>query len=382
MRDGIAFASEAFATSVPSAGHWFALEPDAVTHDVKRPSSGGHARRKDIMRRRHRLRISPSLCVQATTPPPRVPFFAPEGSSRIQRDHRPCRLTACSTRAPHRRSAGTLAFEGAGEELYSEFMRQRARSRRRDSTRRGIVSLPRAEGLLQTLFAYFRGNIDEAGDACARAIQCWQAREVPSSRDSGSLRRRSRCGCTARGSRDGDFVERHTGRKIQLIYSLRPRFAYLSEMDQSLHLPRRAEPRPRVTGEVCIAPHRHGVPARSRAAGYHWAHRDREFDLPATHRFVGAAHWQFECVDDHQSLARPRMTGQEAGEKLAGFGVPRGGNGCLALSTASSCWNDIEADASVAPRRWVDPVRADAAFLRSAKAHATLDEERGTLQPP
>jgi KipI family sensor histidine kinase inhibitor len=76
---------------------------------------------------------------------------------------------------------------------------------------------------------------------------------------------------TATGLSTGDVVARHTGRKYSVdLLGFVPGFAYLSELERSLQLPRRAEPRPRVTaGSVAIAAAQTAVYPLDTPGGWH-----------------------------------------------------------------------------------------------------------------
>ena len=68
-----------------------------------------------------------------------------------------------------------------------------------------------------------------------------------------------------------DVVNRHSGRAYTVdLLGFVPGFAYLSELDRSLHLPRRAEPRPRVpAGSVAIAAAQTAVYPLDTPGGWH-----------------------------------------------------------------------------------------------------------------
>jgi KipI family sensor histidine kinase inhibitor len=68
-----------------------------------------------------------------------------------------------------------------------------------------------------------------------------------------------------------EVIVRHTARKYSVdLLGFVPGFAYLSELDQSLHLPRRAEPRPRVSaGTVAIAAAQTAVYPLDTPGGWH-----------------------------------------------------------------------------------------------------------------
>lgn len=69
----------------------------------------------------------------------------------------------------------------------------------------------------------------------------------------------------------GEVVERHTGRAYTVdLLGFVPGFAYLSELDATLQLPRRAEPRPRVpAGSVAIAGAQTAVYPLDTPGGWH-----------------------------------------------------------------------------------------------------------------
>ncbi|HEU4748467.1 MAG TPA: 5-oxoprolinase subunit PxpB [Gemmatimonadaceae bacterium] len=68
-----------------------------------------------------------------------------------------------------------------------------------------------------------------------------------------------------------DVISRHTGRGYRVdILGFVPGFAYLSELDEALVLPRRAEPRPRVSaGSVAIAGVQTAVYPLATPGGWH-----------------------------------------------------------------------------------------------------------------
>jgi KipI family sensor histidine kinase inhibitor len=68
-----------------------------------------------------------------------------------------------------------------------------------------------------------------------------------------------------------EVVERHSGRAYTVdLLGFVPGFAYLSELDASLQLPRRAEPRPRVSaGSVAIAAAQTAVYPLDTPGGWH-----------------------------------------------------------------------------------------------------------------
>jgi KipI family sensor histidine kinase inhibitor len=76
---------------------------------------------------------------------------------------------------------------------------------------------------------------------------------------------------TATGLSRHEVVERHSGREYSVdLLGFVPGWAYLSELDPSLHLPRRAEPRPRVpAGSVAIAAAQTGVYPLDTPGGWH-----------------------------------------------------------------------------------------------------------------
>ena len=69
----------------------------------------------------------------------------------------------------------------------------------------------------------------------------------------------------------GEVIARHTARAYTVdLLGFVPGFAYLSELDPSLQLPRRAEPRPRVkAGSVAIAAAQTGVYPLDTPGGWH-----------------------------------------------------------------------------------------------------------------
>jgi KipI family sensor histidine kinase inhibitor len=75
----------------------------------------------------------------------------------------------------------------------------------------------------------------------------------------------------ATGLSVGEVVERHTRRAYTVdLLGFVPGFAYLSELDTSLQLPRRAEPRPRVpAGSVAIAAAQTAVYPLDTPGGWH-----------------------------------------------------------------------------------------------------------------
>lgn len=68
-----------------------------------------------------------------------------------------------------------------------------------------------------------------------------------------------------------DVIARHTGRTYSVdLLGFVPGYAYLSELDPALHLPRRAQPRPRVSaGSVAIAAAQTGVYPLDTPGGWH-----------------------------------------------------------------------------------------------------------------
>lgn len=68
-----------------------------------------------------------------------------------------------------------------------------------------------------------------------------------------------------------DVIARHTARRYSVdLLGFVPGFAYLSELDQALQLPRRAQPRPRVAaGSVAIAGAQTGVYPLDTPGGWH-----------------------------------------------------------------------------------------------------------------
>ena len=75
----------------------------------------------------------------------------------------------------------------------------------------------------------------------------------------------------ATGLSTDDIIKRHTGRVYRVdILGFVPGFAYLSELDESLVLPRREQPRPRVTpGSVAIAGAQTAVYPLATPGGWH-----------------------------------------------------------------------------------------------------------------
>jgi KipI family sensor histidine kinase inhibitor len=75
----------------------------------------------------------------------------------------------------------------------------------------------------------------------------------------------------ATGLSISEVVERHTGRAYTVdLLGFVPGFAYLSELDVSLQVPRRAEPRPRVpAGSVAIAAAQTAVYPLDTPGGWH-----------------------------------------------------------------------------------------------------------------
>lgn len=76
---------------------------------------------------------------------------------------------------------------------------------------------------------------------------------------------------TATGLSPADVIARHTRREYSVdLLGFVPGFAYLSELDKSLQLPRRAEPRPRVAaGSVAIAAAQTAVYPLDTPGGWH-----------------------------------------------------------------------------------------------------------------
>ncbi len=68
-----------------------------------------------------------------------------------------------------------------------------------------------------------------------------------------------------------EVIARHTGRTYTVdLLGFVPGYAYLSELDPALHLPRRAQPRPRVpAGSVAIAAAQTGVYPLDTPGGWH-----------------------------------------------------------------------------------------------------------------
>ena len=68
-----------------------------------------------------------------------------------------------------------------------------------------------------------------------------------------------------------EIIARHSGRTYTVdLLGFVPGFAYLSELDPSLHLPRRAQPRPRVAaGSVAIAAAQTAVYPLDTPGGWH-----------------------------------------------------------------------------------------------------------------
>lgn len=75
----------------------------------------------------------------------------------------------------------------------------------------------------------------------------------------------------ATGLSTAEVIARHSGRKYSVdLLGFVPGFAYLSELDPSLHLPRRAEPRPRVpAGSVAVAAAQTAVYPLETPGGWH-----------------------------------------------------------------------------------------------------------------
>lgn len=76
---------------------------------------------------------------------------------------------------------------------------------------------------------------------------------------------------TATALSPAEVIARHTARKYSVdLLGFVPGFAYLSELDKSLQLPRRAEPRPRVSaGSVAIAAAQTAVYPLDTPGGWH-----------------------------------------------------------------------------------------------------------------
>ena len=76
---------------------------------------------------------------------------------------------------------------------------------------------------------------------------------------------------TATGLSPADVIARHTHREYSVdLLGFVPGFAYLSELDKSLQLPRRAEPRPHVNaGSVAIAASQTAVYPLDTPGGWH-----------------------------------------------------------------------------------------------------------------
>jgi KipI family sensor histidine kinase inhibitor len=76
---------------------------------------------------------------------------------------------------------------------------------------------------------------------------------------------------TATSLSAGEVIARHSARTYSVdLLGFVPGFAYLSELDPSLQLPRRAEPRPRVkAGSVAIAAAQTGVYPLDTPGGWH-----------------------------------------------------------------------------------------------------------------
>jgi KipI family sensor histidine kinase inhibitor len=75
----------------------------------------------------------------------------------------------------------------------------------------------------------------------------------------------------ATGLSTGEVIARHTGRAYTVdLLGFAPGFAYLSELDPALQLPRRPEPRPRVAaGSVAIAASQTAVYPLDTPGGWH-----------------------------------------------------------------------------------------------------------------
>jgi len=76
---------------------------------------------------------------------------------------------------------------------------------------------------------------------------------------------------TATGRSAGEVIARHSGRNYSVdLLGFVPGFAYLSELDEPLQLPRRPEPRPRVpAGSVAIAAAQTAVYPLDTPGGWH-----------------------------------------------------------------------------------------------------------------
>lgn len=75
----------------------------------------------------------------------------------------------------------------------------------------------------------------------------------------------------ATGLSAGEVISRHSGRNYSVdLLGFVPGFAYLSELDPSLRLPRRSEPRPRVpAGSVAVAAAQTAVYPLDTPGGWH-----------------------------------------------------------------------------------------------------------------
>lgn len=90
---------------------------------------------------------------------------------------------------------------------------------------------------------------------------------------------------TATGLSAAEVVARHTGRTYTVdIIGFVPGWAYLSELDPRLQLPRRPQPRPRVAaGSVAIAAGQTGVYPLDTPGGWHIIGRTSAVMFDATH---------------------------------------------------------------------------------------------------
>jgi KipI family sensor histidine kinase inhibitor len=106
-----------------------------------------------------------------------------------------------------------------------------------------------------------RGSIAVSGAATLRTHEIPVAYDGPDLDDV----------ATALGLSIEDVIHRHLGRTYSVdLIGFVPGWAYLSELDAALHLPRRAQPRPRVpAGSVAIAGAQTGVYPLVTPGGWH-----------------------------------------------------------------------------------------------------------------
>lgn len=107
---------------------------------------------------------------------------------------------------------------------------------------------------------------DRAAHAPVRAAQPREHR-IPVTYDGVDLEAVS----SSTGLSVDDIIARHTARAYSVdLLGFVPGWAYLSELDPALHLPRRAQPRPRVAaGSVAIAAAQTGVYPLDTPGGWH-----------------------------------------------------------------------------------------------------------------